>query len=144
MSNEPGRTRAWRELRATFALALPVVLGQLAAMLMGVVDSMLAGRHGLRTLAAVTVGSSLWNVALLLCVGVLLAIPPSVSQLAGAGRHDEVAPLWRQSLWIALAMGLLLAVGMWYSPLLLDAIGIVPEVRPPAAGFLRAIAFGAP
>jgi len=144
MSHEPARTRAWRELRATFALALPLVLGQLAAMFMGVVDSMLAGRHGLRTLAAVTVGSSLWNVVLLLCVGVLMAIPPSVSQLAGAGRRDEVAPLWRQSLWIALAMGMLLAVGMWYSPLLLDAIGIVPEVRPPAAEFLRAIAFGAP
>jgi MATE family multidrug resistance protein len=144
MSEEPGRIRAWRELRATFALALPLVLGQLAAMFMGVVDSMLAGRHGLRTLAAVTVGSSLWTVALLLCVGVLLAIPPSVSQLAGAGRRAEVAPLWRQSLWIALGMGLLLAVGMWHSPRLLAAIGIVEEVRAPAAGFLRAIAFGAP
>jgi MATE family multidrug resistance protein len=144
MSNESGRTRAWRELRATFLLALPLVLGQLAAMFMGVVDSLLAGRHGLRTLAAVTVGSSLWNVVLLLCVGVLMAIPPSVAQLAGAGRHAEVAPLWRQSLWIGLAMGLLLALGIWHSPLLLEAIGIVPEVRPPAAAFLRAIAFGAP
>jgi MATE family multidrug resistance protein len=145
MSPEPGRSlRAWRELRATFVLALPLVLGQVAAMFMGVVDSILAGRHGLDTLAAVTVGSSLWSVALLLCIGVLMAIPPSVSQLAGAGREQEVAPLWRQALWIALAMGLLLAVAMWFSPLLLDAIGIVPEVRPPATGFLHAIAFGAP
>ena len=145
MSPEPGRLpRAWREMRATFALALPLVLGQVAAMFMGVVDSMLAGRHGLDTLAAVTVGSSVWNVALLLCVGVLMAVPPSVSHLAGAGRQHEVASLWRQALWIALAMGLLLALGIWYSPWLLEAIGIVPEVRPLAAGFLRAVAFGAP
>jgi MATE family multidrug resistance protein len=33
---------------------------------------------------------------------------------------------------------------MWHSPLLLEAIGIVPAVRPPAAAFLRAIALGAP
>lgn len=139
-----GRASAWRELRTTFVLALPLALGQLAAMFMGVVDSILAGHHGLHTLAAVTVGSSIWTVALLLCVGVLMAIPPTVAQLAGAGRRGEIASQWRQSLWIALAMGVLLAIGMWYSPLLLDAIGIVPEVRPPAAEFLRAIAFGAP
>jgi MATE family multidrug resistance protein len=145
MTAEPGgRARAWRELRTTFVLALPLALGQLAAMFMGVVDSILAGHHGLRTLAAVTVGSSIWNVALFVCVGVLMAIPPSVAQLSGAGRRAEVAPLWRQALWIALAMGPLLAVATWFSPLLLDAIGIVPEVRPLAAGFLRAVAFGAP
>jgi MATE family multidrug resistance protein len=144
MSPATGRAVARRELRATFALALPLVLGQLAAMFMGVVDSILAGRHGLHTLAAVTVGSSVWSVALLACIGILLAIPPSVAQLVGAGRRAEVATLFHQALWIALAMGLLLAFAVWHSPRLLEAIGIVPEIRPLAAGFLRAIAFGAP
>lgn len=136
--------RLLREMRVSFVLALPLALGQLAAMLMSVVDSLLAGRHGLRTLAAVTVGSSIWTVALLLCVGVLMAIPPSVAQLNGAGRRDEIAPLWRQSLWIALMMGLALTVAVWWSPWLLEAIGIVEEVRPQATAFLRTIAFGAP
>jgi MATE family multidrug resistance protein len=144
MSHATGRAIARRELRATFVLALPLVLGQLAAMLMGVVDSVLAGHHGLDTLAAVTVGSSLWNVALFACVGLMMAIPPSVAQLVGAGRRDQVAELWHQALWIALATGVLLAFATWHSPRLLDAIGIVPEIRPPAAGFLHAIAFGAP
>ena len=136
--------RLLREMRVSFVLALPLALGQLAAMLMSVVDSLLAGRHGLRTLAAVTVGSSIWTVALLLCVGVLMAIPPSVAQLNGAGRRDEIAPLWRQSLWIALMMGVALTVAVWWSPWLLEAIGIVEDVRPQAAAFLRAIAIGAP
>ncbi len=70
--------RGLREMRVSFVLALPLALGQLATMLMSVVDSILAGRYGLATLAAVTVGSSIWTVALLLCVGVLMAIPPSV------------------------------------------------------------------
>ncbi len=145
MSNSPSRLALnLREMRVSFVLALPLALGQLAAMLMSVVDSILAGHHGLRTLAAVTVGSSIWTVALLVCVGVLMAIPPSVAQLNGGQRRAEIAPLWRQSVWIALVMGVLLGFLVWHSPLLLDWIGIVPEVRPPAAEFLRAIAFGAP
>ena len=145
MSHSESRSaRLLREMRVSFVLALPLALGQLAAMLMSVVDSILAGHHGLDTLAAVTVGASIWTVALLVCVGVLMAIPPSVSQLNGAGRRREIGPLWRQSAWIALLMGLLLTALVWHSPRLLEWIGIVPEVRPQATEFLRAIAFGAP
>ena len=145
MSHAPSRVaRGLREMRVSLVLALPLALGQLAAMLMSVVDSILAGQHSLNTLAAVTVGSSIWTVALLVCVGVLMAIPPSVAQLNGAGRRREIGPLWRQAIWIALPMGLLLMLLVWHSPRLLDAIGIVAEVRPQAAAFLRAIAFGAP
>ena len=136
--------RLWREMRVSFLLALPLVLGQLAAMLMSVVDSLLAGRHGLQTLAAVTVGSSIWNVALFLCVGVMMAIPPSVAQLNGAGRRAQVGALWRQSVWVALGVGLLLMLAAWLSPILLERIGIVAEVRPQARAFLHAIAPGAP
>jgi MATE family multidrug resistance protein len=142
--SERRRARLLREMRVSFVLALPLALGQLAAMLMSVVDSLLAGHHGLLTLAAVTVGSSIWNVALFACVGLMLALPPSISQLNGAGRRDEIAPLWRQAAWIALVLGLVLAVLVWCSPALLAPIGIVPEVREQAAAFLQAIAWGAP
>ena len=118
--------RFLREMRVSFALSLPLALGQLAAMLMNVVDSLLAGRHGLRTLAAVTVGSSIWTVALLACLGLMMAIPPSVSQLNGADRRDAIAPLWRQALWIALAIGPVVALLVHVSPWLLETIGIVP------------------
>ena len=65
MSHSTSRlARLLREMRVSFVLALPLALGQLAAILMSVVDSLLAGRHSLNTLAAVTVGSSIWTVAL--------------------------------------------------------------------------------
>jgi len=136
--------RLWRETRTSFRLSLPLALGQLAAMAMSIVDSVLAGRHGAVTLAAVAVGSALWTVALLLCIGVMMAVPPSVAQLNGAGRRSEIAPLWRQALWLGLLMGLLLQVFVWFSPALLQLFGIADDVRPPATAFLRAISFGAP
>jgi MATE family multidrug resistance protein len=145
MSHTESRfARALRELRVSFVLALPLVLGQLAAIAMNVVDSILAGRHGSVTLAAVAVGSALWSVTLMICIGVLMAVPASVAQLNGADRRREIGPIWRQAVWLALAMGLLLAVLMWWSPQLLALFGIAAEVRPEATAFLHAIAFGAP
>jgi multidrug resistance protein, MATE family len=132
------------ESRISFALALPIAIGQLASMAMSVVDTILAGRHGPITLAAVAVGSAIWSLALLICVGLMMAIPPTVAQLNGANRRTEVAPVWRQSLWLALAVGLLLLVFMRWSPQLLVWMQIAPEVQQPAAEFLHAISWGAP
>ena len=131
-------------MRVSFTLALPLVLGQLAAMAMNVVDSILAGRHGSVTLAAVAVGSAMWSLTLIICIGVLMAVPASVAQLNGAERRRDIGPLWRQAVWLALAMGALLGVLMWWSPLLLAPMAIAAEVRPEATAFLQAIAFGAP
>lgn len=145
MSHAESRlARALRELRVSFVLALPLVLGQLAAMAMNVVDSILAGRHGSVTLAAVAVGSALWSVTLMICIGVLMAVPASVAQLNGADRRREIGPLWRQAVWLALAMGIALGLLMWWSPSLLAMFGITAEVRPEATAFLHGIAFGAP
>ena len=52
----PRIVRLLHELRATWLLALPLVLGQLSAVALSVVDTLLAGRHGALTLAGVAVG----------------------------------------------------------------------------------------
>ena len=136
--------RLRQESRISFKLALPIALGQLASMAMNVVDTLLAGRHGATTLAAVAVGSAIWSLALLICVGIMLAIPPTVSQLDGAGRRAEVGPVWRQALWLALLLGLLLLAFMRWSPQLLIWMHIAPAVLAPATEFLQAISWGAP
>lgn len=132
------------ECLATLRLALPLVLGQLAAVAMNVVDSVLAGRHGALTLASVAVGTALWNVVMLMLLGILMAIPPSVSQLDGAGKRAEIGPLFRQALWLGLAISLLLLGLTRFSGALLPVLGIAEEVRPGAEAFLGAVAWGAP
>jgi MATE family multidrug resistance protein len=136
--------RLLSEIAATLRLALPLVLGQLAAVAMNVVDSVLAGRHGALTLAGVAVGSALWSVVIMLLLGILMAIPPSVSQLNGAGKRAEIGPLFRQALWLGLAISLLLLGLTRFSAALLPLLGIAEEVRPGAQAFLGAIAWGAP
>ncbi|HAI58807.1 MAG TPA: MATE family efflux transporter [Xanthomonadaceae bacterium] len=135
--------RLKRELRATALLSAPLVIGQLSSMGMNVVDTVLAGRHGTGTLAAIGVGAPAWSVVILLCIGVLMAVPPTVAQLVGAGRRGEIGAIVRQALWLALALGLALFAVMRVAPAGL-AHFIAPEVMPGVEGFLHGISWGAP
>jgi multidrug resistance protein, MATE family len=132
------------EMAATAVLALPLVLGQLASVGMNVIDTLLAGRHDAVTLAAVGVGSAVWSLVILILIGVLMAVPPSVSQLNGAGRRAEVGPVFRQSLWLALVLGTALLVLVRQGGWLLALLGVAEEVRPAAEAFLAGVSWGAP
>jgi len=136
--------RLFHEMRATWLLALPLVLGQLSAVALSVVDTLLAGRHGALTLAGVAVGSAVWSIVLLILIGVLMAVPAFVSQHNGANRRDLIGPLFRQALWLALAMGSGLFALARFGGVLLAAMHVAADVRPSAIAFLDAISWGAP
>ena len=126
-------------------LALPLVFGQLSAVGMNVIDALLAGHLDAHTLGAVAVGTSVWSLAIVAAIGVMLALPPSVSQLNGARRLDEIGPVFRQALWLALALGLLLFAGVRFGgPLIVARIGVDAALLADVTRFLHAIAFGAP
>ena len=137
--------RLARELKEMLRLALPLVTGQLSAIGMNVIDAMLAGHLDAHTLGAVAVGTSVWSLALVAAIGVMLALPPSVAQLNGAQRQAEIGPLFRQALWLAVFLGLLLFAGVHFGgPLLVAAIGVDAPLIPDVTRFLHAIAYGAP
>ena len=145
MTTSPSRLRSLlREMRTTFALAVPLVLGHVSAAMISFVDSVLAGRHSANTLAAVAVGAALWSAAIIVLIGVLLAVPPTVSQLDGAGRRAEIAPAFRQALWLALGLAAALFVFLSFAGLMLGAMGIAPEVQPGARAFLQGVRWGVP
>jgi MATE family multidrug resistance protein len=133
-----------RELRDTFALAAPLILGQLSSIGMNVIDTLLAGHLDARTLAAVAIGTGLWSLAIVAAIGVMLALPPSVAQLNGAGERARIGPLFRQALWLALALGIVLFVLVRNAGVLLGPIGIDPDIAGETRKFLQAIAWGAP
>lgn len=138
----PARLRD--EVRTTAVLAAPLVAGHLATGLIGFVDNVIAGRHGTGTLAGVAVGTALFWLVMLVPMGTLMALPPSVSQLDGAGRRARIGPLFRQALWLAAALGLLLFVLLGLGVRMLEPMGIAPEVRPSAAAFLGGLRWGVP
>ena len=144
MSSPSAPVRFRDEVRTTAVLAAPLVAGHLSTGLIGFVDNVIAGRHGTNTLAGVAVGTAMFWLPMMIPMGTLMALPPSVSQLDGAGRRAEVGPLFRQALWLSLALGLLLFALLTLSVHALAPMGIAPEVRPAAAAFLHGIRWGIP
>jgi multidrug resistance protein, MATE family len=132
------------EVRTTALLAAPLVVGHLATGLIGFVDSIIAGHHGTTTLAAVSVGTALFWLPMMIPMGTLMAVPAAVSQLDGRGRHDAIGPLFRQALWLAAGLGLLLFGFLSLAVLALEPLGIAADIRPGAAGFLHGIRWGVP
>ncbi|GAB3510352.1 MATE family efflux transporter [Pseudoxanthomonas daejeonensis] len=133
-----------RELRATATLALPLVLGHVSTGLINFVDNVIAGHHGTRTLASVTVGTALLWLPMMVPIGTLIALTASVSQLDGAGRRHEIAPLFRQALWLGLGLGLLMFAFLSAVPLALGAFGIAADIIPGATAFTHAVRWGVP
>lgn len=144
MPAEPRLRRVRGELRALFAIALPMMIGQLANTAMGFVDTMMAGRVGPRDLAAVALGNSVWVPMLLLTSGVILATTPSVAKRFGAGEHERIGPVVRQALWMGLGIGTLSAILMWNAEPLLHLLKVETNLIEPSMGYLRAVACGFP
>lgn len=131
-------------MRDTFVLGLPLVFAQLATMSMNVINTLLAGWHHADTLAGVAVGSAVWALAVLAVIGMLMAIPPTVSRLNGADKRHAVGAVFRQALWMAAILGALLVLGLTFIHPLMDWLGIAADVRPHASAYLKGITWGAP
>ncbi|MBT8768382.1 MATE family efflux transporter [Metapseudomonas boanensis] len=136
--------RSLAEVRALLKLALPIMIAQLSNSAMGFVDAVMAGRVSPRDLAAVALGNSIWIPVFLLMTGILLATTAKVAQRFGAGQQDEIGPLVRQALWLALVVGICGSVLLLNARPVLVLMGVDDALVTPSMGYLQGIAFGLP
>ena len=101
----PDRARLAHEIARHRAACLPLMLAQLAAIGTNVIDAVLAGHFSAHVLGAVAVGANIWSLAIVSGIGMMMAVPPSVAQLDGAGRRHAIGAVFRQALWLALGIG---------------------------------------
>jgi len=126
-------------MREVLALATPVVLTQLSATAMGVVDSAMVGRLGPTPLAAVGFASVwMWTIFSLL-YGAASGIQTFVSQADGAGEARRCGPwAWHGFYAVAPAALLLVAVLAPLAGPLLALLGPSPELQSSAVAYITA------
>ncbi|WP_205950099.1 MATE family efflux transporter [Pantoea stewartii] len=133
------------EARQLLALAIPVILAQVAQTAMGFVDTIMAGAVSATDMAAVAVGTSIWLPAILFGHGVLLALTPTIAQLNGSGRRERIAEQIRQGFWLAFFLSLLIMLVLWNAGYFIRSMhDIDPLLAEKAEGYLHALLFGAP
>ena len=136
--------RALAEFRTLGALALPIVVTQLAQMGMGVADAIMAGRVSATDLAGVTLGGNLYWPLMILMSGIVMAVTPSVSQLRGAGQVGASGAVVRQALWIAVFGGMALVVLLRNVEPAYRLLGVDERAIPVATEYIRAASLGLP
>jgi hypothetical protein len=99
------------ETTALWAIAWPILIGQLATVGMGVVDVAMAGHASAQDLAGVSLGVSIWHLAIITLMGVLMAVNPIVAQHVGARSVGQIPHVVRQALWNGLGLGCGVAQG---------------------------------
>ncbi|WP_394357281.1 MATE family efflux transporter [Acinetobacter chinensis] len=123
---------------------LPILVTQFAYAGFGLIDTIMAGHMSAEDLAAIAVGVGLWIPVMLLFSGIMIATTPLVAEANGARTPEKIPSIVRQSLWVALVLGIIAMLILQAMPLLLPLFGVPDSLLPKASLFLHAIGFGMP
>jgi len=131
-------------IRDLVRLGWPVFVAQLATMLYGVMDTLMAGRYGTADLAAVGIGASIYITVFIAMMGMMTALSPVVAQLFGAGRHAEIGEQVRQAAWLGILLSIAVMILMRHPAPLLALTHAPPEVEAKVRDYLDGIFWGVP
>lgn len=132
------------ELKKLIYLMIPILITQFAQAGFGLIDTIMAGHLSANDLAAIAVGVGLWVPIMVLFSGIMIATTPLVAEANGARTPEKIATITRQSLWVALFLGIIAALILQAMPMLLPLVGVPDALLPKASLFLHAIGFGMP
>ncbi|WP_338403946.1 MATE family efflux transporter [Cellulosimicrobium arenosum] len=131
--------------RQIVALALPALGALVAEPLFVLVDSAVVGHLGTAQLAGLSLASTLLVTLVGLCVFLAYATTAAVARRLGAGREREALQSGIDGLWLALGLGVVLAlVLLLAAPWATDAMGGAGAVGQHAVTYLRWSALGLP
>src|ERR1700748_890372 len=89
------------------ALAWPVLIGQLAIIAFGVLDTAMVGRYSALDLASLGLGASIYLSVYVTLTGILVALMPIAGHLYGANRTGEIGNEVRQALWLSVGLSVI-------------------------------------
>lgn len=144
MTNSPKNKDLFSELKVLATLAWPLLIAQLTQTLMGVADTIMAGRYSSTDMAAVAIGFGLSFPMLIFIQGVCLALSPIISRFDGAKQTDKVANQVQQMLYLAFALSVVALLMLLFLPHLVSLINMPEEVSEKSIGYLQFVFLSAP
>lgn len=125
-------------------IAWPLLIAQLMQMLMGVSDTIMAGRYDSLDMAAVAIGHSVTMPIFIFLQGICLALTPMVARLHGARSSKGVAyPVW-QTLYLSLAVSALVIMSVFFMPMLLQLLEMDVQMRAETLQYVGFVLMSAP
>ncbi len=118
-----------------------VLVGQLAVMAFSITDTIVAGRFTDNTLAALSIGASIYVTAYVSLMGVMQALLPIYAELHGAGQYPQLGRTVRQSLYLAAVLIVVGMLVMLFPQGILRLAQVPTELRPMVQDYLSILAW---
>ena len=109
-------------------IALPILLGNIGFIMIGVGDVVVAGRHSTDTLAAISLATAITNCLLMLGIGILASISSILANYRGAGIEAE--KYFYPSLKFAMILALITSCLIFTTIPLIDLMGFEARLVP--------------
>jgi multidrug resistance protein, MATE family len=135
------RNRAWlAELRATLALAWPLILANVTQQVIQATDVLLMGRLGATQLAAATLALNLTFTINIFLLGLITAASPMIATALGERFNAvrDVRRTFRAGLWLLIVAAPPYWLLLWHAGTLMRAFGEAPVLAEQGQTFLRA------
>ncbi|MDP5129926.1 MAG: MATE family efflux transporter [Paraglaciecola sp.] len=133
-----------KELKTILHLAWPLLIAQITQTLMGVSDTIMAGRYSATDMAAVAIGFGFTLPVIVFIQGITLALPPIISRFNGAKQTDKVANYTQQMAWLSMVFALLAVAFSFVFEPLLNVINMESELRTITIDYIQYILFSMP
>ena len=137
-------SRLREDVPALLKLAGPLLIGQLAVIAFGVLDTAMTARYSAEDLAALAMASAIFISIYVGLTGVVSALAPIAGQLFGAKRYSEIGEEVRQATWLALGLTVLGCYVLLNADHLLAISHISPDIEGKARLYLSILAIGLP
>ncbi|MDB5770996.1 MAG: family efflux transporter [Burkholderia sp.] len=138
------QTQLRHQISRIAALAWPILIGQLAVIAYGVIDTAMTARFSATDLAALAIGTSVYVSVFIGLNGVLQALSPIISQLFGARRFEDIGFEVKQGAWLALFLSIAGSLVLAFPDPLLSIANASPELHEKSALYLRIQALALP
>lgn len=132
------------ELKTILHLAWPLLIAQITQTLMGVSDTIMAGRYSATDMAAVAIGFGFTLPVIVFIQGITLALPPIISRFNGAKKTAKVANYTQQMAWLSLVFAMLAVAFSFVFKPLLSLIHMDPQLRSITIEYIQYILFSMP
>lgn len=126
------------------SLAWPILVGQLAVIANGVIDTALTSRYSATDLATLALGTAIYVSIFVGLSGVLAALSPVVGQLFGAQRFGDIGSEVKQGAWLAIFLTFAGALLLFFPQPLLALAHASPQLEAKATLYLRILILALP
>ncbi len=126
-----------QHIKETFKLALPISLGQLGHIMMGVVDSLMVGKVGTASLAAASLVNGLFFLILVLGFGMTFALSPLIAISKGEKNFVQCGVILNHGLFVNSLFAVILMVLVYLTGFMIPLLNQPADVTKLATSYMQ-------